>query len=55
MRLFRLTRVLAVIFSWNNFAFGIVLAERETRTLPAAVYNMISPHQLSWGPLAAAR
>jgi multiple sugar transport system permease protein len=31
-----------------------VLAGRETRTLPVAVYNMISFDQLSWGPLAAA-
>ena len=27
--------ILAVIFSWNNFVFGIVLAGRETRTLPS--------------------
>ena len=46
--------ILAFIFSWNNFVFGIVLAGRETRTLPVAVYNMISFEQLSWGPLAAA-
>jgi multiple sugar transport system permease protein len=46
--------ILAVIFSWNNFVFGVVLAGRETRTLPVAVYNMISFDQLSWGPLAAA-
>ncbi|GAC1329891.1 MAG: carbohydrate ABC transporter permease [Beijerinckiaceae bacterium] len=46
--------ILAMIFSWNNFVFGIVLAGRETRTLPVAVYNMISFDQLSWGPLAAA-
>src|SRR5262249_44841823 len=46
--------ILAVIFSWDNFVFGIVLAGRETRTLPLAVYNMIPCAQLSWGPLAAA-
>lgn len=46
--------ILSIIFSWNNFAFGIVLAGRETRTLPVAIYNMISYDQLSWGPLAAA-
>jgi multiple sugar transport system permease protein len=46
--------ILSVIVSWNNFVFGIVLAGRETRTLPVAVYNMISFDQLSWGPLAAA-
>ncbi|WP_448952312.1 carbohydrate ABC transporter permease [Labrys neptuniae] len=46
--------ILAVIFSWNNFVFGIVLASRQTRTLPVAVYNMLSFEQVSWGPLAAA-
>ncbi len=46
--------ILALIFSWNNFVFGIVLANRETRTLPVAVYNMLSFEQVSWGPLAAA-
>ena len=46
--------ILAVIFSWNNFVFGIVLAGRETRTLPVAVYNMLSYDQIAWGPLAAA-
>ena len=46
--------ILSVIFSWNNFVFGIVLASRETRTLPVAVYNMLSYEQVSWGPLAAA-
>lgn len=46
--------ILAVIFSWNNFVFGIVLASRETRTLPVAVYNMLSYEQVAWGPLAAA-
>jgi len=46
--------ILALIFSWNNFVFGIVLATRETRTLPVAVYNMLSFEQVSWGPLAAA-
>ncbi len=29
--------ILAVIFSWNNFVFGIVLAGRETRTLPVTI------------------
>ncbi len=46
--------ILSIIFSWNNFVFGVVLANRETRTLPVAVYNMLSFEQVSWGPLAAA-
>ena len=29
--------ILAFIFSWNNFIFGVVLAGRTTRTLPVAV------------------
>jgi multiple sugar transport system permease protein len=46
--------ILAVIFSWNNFVFGIVLAGRTTRTLPVAVYNSLTYEQISWGPLSAA-
>jgi multiple sugar transport system permease protein len=33
--------ILAVIFSWNNFVFGIVLAGPNTRALPVAVYRPI--------------
>jgi multiple sugar transport system permease protein len=46
--------ILAFIFSWNNFVFGAVLAGRTTRTLPAAIYNVLTFEQLAWGPLAAA-
>jgi len=33
---------------------GVVLAGRSTRTLPVAVYNVLTFEQISWGPLAAA-
>ncbi|MDB5370870.1 MAG: sugar transporter permease, partial [Roseomonas sp.] len=46
--------ILSFIFSWNNFIFAMVLAGRETRTLPVAVNNMLTFEQISWGPLAAA-
>ncbi|MGS0741652.1 carbohydrate ABC transporter permease [Glaciimonas sp. GG7] len=46
--------ILAFIFSWNNFVFGAVLAGRETRTLPVAIYNVLTFEQIAWGPLAAA-
>ena len=46
--------ILSIIFSWNNFVFGAVLGGRTTRTLPAAVYNMLTLEQVAWGPLAAA-
>ena len=32
----------------------VVLGGKETRTLPVAVYNVLTFEQLSWGPLAAA-
>ncbi len=46
--------ILSFIFSWNNFIFGVVLGGKDTRTLPVAVYNVLTFEQLSWGPLAAA-
>ena len=46
--------ILAFIFSWNNFVFGAVLSGRTTRTLPVAVYNVLTFEQVAWGPLAAA-
>jgi multiple sugar transport system permease protein len=46
--------ILSIIFSWNNFVFGAVLGGRTTRTLPVAVYNMLTFEQVAWGPLAAA-
>ncbi|MBA2519845.1 MAG: carbohydrate ABC transporter permease [Chloroflexia bacterium] len=46
--------ILAFIFSWNNFIFAVVLAGRDTRTLPVAVFNVLTFEQLAWGKLAAA-
>jgi multiple sugar transport system permease protein len=48
------TGILAFVFSWNNFLFSVILAGRETRTLPIAVFNMISYEEINWGTLAAA-
>lgn len=49
-----ISTILAFIFSWNNFVFSVVLGGKETRTLPSAIYNVLSFEQISWGPLAAA-
>jgi multiple sugar transport system permease protein len=46
--------ILSFIYSWNNFLFGAVFAGRSTRTMPVAVYNMLTFEQVAWGPLAAA-
>lgn len=48
------TAILAYIFSWNNFLFSVILAGRNTRTLPIAVFNMIGYEEINWAPLAAA-
>jgi multiple sugar transport system permease protein len=48
------TAILSFIFSWNNFMFSVVLAGRNTRTLPIAVFNMLGFEEITWGPLAAA-
>ena len=34
--------ILSFITSWNNFIFGAVFAGRTTRTMPVAVYNMLT-------------
>jgi multiple sugar transport system permease protein len=46
--------ILAFIFSWNNFIFSVVLGGKTTRTLPSAIYNVLTFEQISWGPMAAA-
>jgi multiple sugar transport system permease protein len=46
--------VLAFIFSWNNFVFAVVLAGREQRTLPVAIFNVLTFETIAWGALAAA-
>jgi len=47
--------ILAFIFSWNNFIFGVVLAGRTTRTLPVAVYNALTFEQINWGTARGCR
>ena len=46
--------ILSFIYSWNNFIFAVVLGSRTTRTMPAAVYNMLTAEEFAWGSLAAA-
>lgn len=46
--------VLSFIFSWNNFVFAVVLAGREQRTLPVAIFNVLTFETIAWGALASA-
>jgi len=47
------TAILSFVFSWSNSLFSVILAGRSTRTLPIAVYTMISYEEINWGTLAA--
>jgi multiple sugar transport system permease protein len=46
--------ILALIFSWNNFLFSLVLSGPMTKTVPVAVFNFISYEEINWGGLTAA-
>jgi len=46
--------ILSFIFSWNNFMFSVVLSGPRTRTLPVAVYSLMTFEEIIWGQLAAA-
>lgn len=46
--------ILAIIFSWNNFLFALVLSGSNTKTLPVAIFNFISYASIDWGGLMAA-
>lgn len=46
--------VIAAMFSWNNFIFSVILSSQSWRTLPVAIFGVMSFEQTSWGPLAAA-
>lgn len=46
--------ILGFVFSWNNFLFSVVIAGRETRTLPVAVFEFMSYGSINWGAICAA-
>ncbi len=46
--------ILALVFSWNNFMFSLVLASNATRTLPVSLFNFIAYASVDWGGLMAA-
>ena len=48
------TSLLAIIFSWNNFVFSLVLAGGKTKTLSLALFSFITYASIDWGALMAA-
>jgi multiple sugar transport system permease protein len=47
-------RYVALPLARPGITVSMILAGRETRTLPVAVNNMLTFEQVSWGPLSAA-
>jgi multiple sugar transport system permease protein len=45
---------LAVIFSWNEFFFSLILTGAATRTMPVALAAFVGAITLEWGRMAAA-
>ena len=45
--------IIAFIYTWNNFLFPVILAGRQTKTLPVAVFSAMSFQMIDWSGLAA--
>jgi multiple sugar transport system permease protein len=48
------TAVLAFIFAWNNFVFGLILGARDTYPTTVGTLGFISYESVLWGQMAAA-
>ncbi|MCY4459219.1 MAG: carbohydrate ABC transporter permease [Albidovulum sp.] len=44
--------ILTFLFSWNEFLFSLVLADR-IQTVPVGLYNFVGYQQIRWGELTA--
>jgi multiple sugar transport system permease protein len=47
------TFVLCLVFSWNDYAFALVLSGPETQTLPIAASQLVTQTGIDWGQLTA--
>jgi len=48
------TAIFNIILSWNDFMYALVLTGMNTRTLPVAVAQFLTPHGMFWGEMCAA-
>jgi len=46
--------ILAMIFSWNDLMFSLVLSGRNTATAPVVITSFITYQDVAWGKLSAA-
>ncbi|MBL1097499.1 carbohydrate ABC transporter permease [Streptomyces coffeae] len=47
------TFVLCLVFSWNDYAFALVLSGPRTQTLPIAASQLVTQTGIDWGQLTA--
>ncbi|WP_030261349.1 carbohydrate ABC transporter permease [Streptomyces violens] len=47
------TFVLCLVFSWNDYAFALVLSGPHTQTLPIAASQLVTQTGIDWGQLTA--
>ncbi|MEV6317119.1 carbohydrate ABC transporter permease [Streptomyces sp. NPDC051776] len=47
------TFVLCLVFSWNDYAFALVLSGPHTQTLPLAAGRLVTQTGIDWGQLTA--
>jgi multiple sugar transport system permease protein len=48
------TFILCVLFTWNEFFVALILAGRDTQTLPVSVTSFLTSQGIEWGTLSAA-
>jgi len=46
--------IIALIFSWNEFLFAMILTDIEAKTLPVTISSFLTYHGTQWGRLCAA-
>lgn len=48
------TSIMVLLNSWNEFMFALVLASRNTRTLPVGISSFLGSVSIDWGASSAA-
>ena len=46
--------ILSFINAWNNFMFGLILGNSDTKILPTVIFNFLSHTEINWSGLMAA-
>ena len=48
------TAIIAFVFTWNDFLFGLLLTGQDTRTVPVAITRVMGTDaSVDWGVFAA--